>query len=124
MTRYALPDCDEMGLLLRAVVEPGVAAAVVDVCAGLAAGSGVHVDDDVEAFFVGPLDYAVEKGEAFGVIGFKELIVDGNADGVEAGLAEKMDVFSGDVVFAVLMPEICCFVWTEEFGYEAFDLAS
>src|ERR1700722_6692259 len=108
MTRYARPDCDEVVLLLRAVVEPGVAAAIVDVCAGLATGSGVHVDDDVEAFFVGPLDDAVEKGEAFGVIGFKELVVDGDADGVEASLAEEMNVLSCDVVFAVLMPEVCC----------------
>jgi hypothetical protein len=120
----ALPDGDEMRLLLGAVVEPGVSAAVVNVCAGLTAGGCMHIDDDVKTFLTTPLDDVIQQGEAFGVVCLKELIVNGNTDGVEAGLTEEMNVFASDVVFAILMPEICCLVRAEQLVYEAFDLAS
>ena len=93
----ALPDSDEVGLLLGAVVEPGVAVAVVDVGAGLAARCDMEVEDDIEVFLAGPLDDVVEEREALGVVCLEEFVVEGNADGVEAGFAKEVDVLAGDV---------------------------
>jgi hypothetical protein len=84
----------------------------------------VHVDDDIEAFLAGPLNDAVQQGESFGIIGLKELVVNWDADGIETGLVQKMNIIAGDVVFSILMPENCRIVRTEQFGYEAFDLTS
>src|ERR1700758_4834924 len=103
----ALPDVDSFLLAFGALPEPGIARAVVDIRTGLPAGSGVHVDDDVEAGFLRPSDDAIEEGEAFFIAGSKEAVVDGDADGVVSDLGEELDVGAGDVAVPVFAPEFC-----------------
>src|ERR1700758_4670528 len=97
----ALPDIDGFLLAFGALPQPGIARAVVDIRAGLPAGSGVQVDDDVEAGFLRPFDNAIEKSETFFVAGCEEAVVDGDADGVVSDLGEELDVGAGDVAVPV-----------------------
>ncbi len=65
----------------------------------------MQVDDDVDAVFARPLNETVEEAKALGVVGVEELVVDGDADRVEAHLLEAVHVSFRDVGFAPLAPE-------------------
>jgi len=58
--RDPLPHVDQPLLALLAREQPRTPPAVVDVLAGLAAGSCVHVQDDPQALLAGPSNDAVE----------------------------------------------------------------
>src|SRR5580704_15272585 len=121
MLRDAFPDVD--GLLLRfgAFEEPRVSPAIVDVRTGLAAGCGVHVDDDVEPGVLRPTDHSVEKSEAFIVAGSEESVVDGDADGVVSGAGQELDVGPGDVKVTVFMPEFGGVGWADQLVDQSLD---
>ena len=117
--RYALPDVAEELLRGLALEEPGVAVAVVDVVAGLAAGAVVHVEYEVEARLAAPahhIVYALETvlmgGEPHVVFIGEELVVEGQADGVGTLVADEEDVVAGDVVVLEVGPELCGHIGT------------
>ena len=83
----------------------------------------MEVDDDEEAFGLAPADDAVEQSEAVGVGRGEELPVDGDADGVEAGLFDEVDVGLRDVGVAPGMPEGGGALRAEHLRDELFDLA-
>ncbi len=83
----------------------------------------MHVEDDVHVIFRGPADDAIHEAKAFVVAGREEFVVEGNADGIEAGVVEKLDIVLGDVGVAILIPELRSFFGTDELVDEVFNLA-
>ena len=103
--RQPPPDCDQLLLLLWALVQPGISGAVVDVRARLPSGCGMHIEDHVQTFGAAPDNQLVEQLETFRVVALKETVMQRNANGVESGPMQERDVFARDVVLAVLLPE-------------------
>src|SRR5215469_14506363 len=109
-------------LRFRAVVEPRITPAVVDVGAGLPTGSSVHVDHDIEAGLTRPFHDAVEQPEPVCIVALKILVVDGNANRIEAHALEKLNVIARNVAVDVFAPDLPGSVRPEKFVRERFDL--
>jgi len=77
--------------------------------AGLAAGRGVQIGDDIEPCRRGPADDAVEQGPALArdlAVGrHEQTIVQRHPHHVEADGLDELDIVLGDVGVAVLPPE-------------------
>ena len=83
----------------------------------------MHVEHDIHVVFLRPREQAVGETEAAGVVGEEELVVEGEADGVESEIVEEADVVFGDVAFVPLMPEVFGGGGADEFGEVVLDLA-
>src|ERR1700686_2936442 len=81
--RNPAPDGDGVRLCFRAAVEPGIAPAVVDVRACLAARGAVHIENDLNPVLARPFDESVENAEAVGISTIEELPVKRDANRVE-----------------------------------------
>ncbi len=108
-----LPYVAELLLGTFALEEPRISVAVVDIVAGLAAGSVVHVENEVEIVCPAPFHNAVDALVSFVagaashiiVVG-KQLVVEGQADSVCSGRRYEVDVGAGDVIILEIFPKI------------------
>jgi hypothetical protein len=80
VARQSLPYRDQVLLLLRAVVQPWIAVAVVDVRARLPAWRRMQIQNDVQPLLPAPLDDTIQQSKTFGVVRLEELIVHRHAD--------------------------------------------
>ena len=124
------PQAFEPVLKLRVGKQLGlVARAVVDVGSRLAAGSAVHVDDDIDIVLLAPTDEIVQQLIPFGYIngivalGQKQPGIEGRTDGVVSQFGDPPDVGLGDVVAAEGEPELLGRLRADHLGDEGLDLA-
>ena len=77
LLRNTDPDISELILAFRAFIQPWVAVAVIDVCAGLAAGSTVHIQDDPNLLSSACIEDGVQQIKAVAACN-EELPMQGN----------------------------------------------
>src|SRR5574341_1238763 len=95
--------------------------AVVNVGAGLAARSGVTVENNVQAFLLAPGDGAIKQGKTAlqpnfrMILGREQLIIERHANGVHSKLLDITNIVARDVVVVILLPKCQRCRWPDEF---------
>src|ERR1022692_404556 len=100
-----LPYLYRQFLICFRLVKPRITPAVIDVRTGLSTGRAVQIKDYVKVVFCSPANDLIEQSESLFLFREEELVVQGNANGVDSGPGNETHVVFPDVPFPLLPPK-------------------
>src|ERR1700687_2557382 len=92
-------------LICFRLVKPRITPAVINVRTGLSAGRAMQIKDYVKLVLCSPANDLIEQSESLFLVREEELVVQGNANGVDSGPGNETHVVFRDVPFPVLPPK-------------------